>query len=435
MTVTAGPAEQPATSGDKGPLVERRFLMAFAAVTSLFFMWAIANNFNDILIKQFQKALELSRMQSGLVQTAFYFGYFTFALPAGWAISRLGYKAGIIIGLGLYAAGALLFYPAAGVREFGFFLIALYIIAAGLAFLETAANPLIAAMGSPRTAAQRLNLAQSFNGLGGFVAPFIGGALIFSGIEHTAQDIAAMAPAEVDAYRASEALAVQMPYLGLAGVVICLAVLVAIVRFPKIEEASHVYEHEERISLWSFRHLRWAVVAQFFYVGAQVTVWSYFINFAQDLSGVGEKTAAHYLGFSLFAFMVGRFAGTALMRFVAPARLLMLYGICAALLTIVAMGTGGMVAIVALGLTSFFMSVMFPTIFSLGVAELGERTKLGSSLLVMAIIGGALFPPLTGLIAERAGSLQIAMISPMVCFIIVALFGRYMHGWLAERGA
>lgn len=435
MALTVGLAEQKSAEGGGGPLVERRFLLAFAVVTSLFFMWAIANNFNDILIKQFQKALELSRMQSGLVQTAFYFGYFTFAIPAGWAITRFGYKAGIIAGLGLYAAGALLFYPAADVRQFGFFLIALYIIAAGLAFLETAANPLIAAMGSSRTAAQRLNLAQSFNGLGGFLAPFIGGALIFSGIEHTAQEIAAMSPAEVDAYRASEALAVQIPYLGLAAVVICLALLVAIVRFPRIDEASHIYAHEKSRPLWSFRHLRWAVVAQFFYVGAQVTVWSYFINFAQDLSGVGEKTAAHYLGFSLFAFMIGRFAGTALMQFIAPARLLMLYGICAAALCAVAMTASGVTAIVALGLTSFFMSVMFPTIFSLGVAELGERTKLGSSLLVMAIIGGALFPLLTGFIGERAGSLQIAMIAPLACFIVVALFGRYMHRWLSERSA
>jgi FHS family L-fucose permease-like MFS transporter len=435
MAVTVGVVEQTSTQGSGGPLVERRFLLAFAVVTSLFFMWAIANNFNDILIKQFQKALELSRMQSGLVQTAFYFGYFTFAIPAGWAITRFGYKAGIIAGLGLYAAGALLFYPAADVRQFGFFLLALYIIAAGLAFLETAANPLIAAMGSSKTAAQRLNLAQSFNGLGGFLAPFIGGALIFSGIEHTAQELAAMTPAQVHAYRASEALAVQTPYLGLAAVVICLAILVAIVRFPRIEETSHVYEHEERRPLWSFHHLRWAVVAQFFYVGAQVTVWSYFINFAQDLSGVGEKTAAYYLGISLFAFMAGRFAGTALMQFIAPARLLMLYGIIAALLCAVAMTASGMTAIVALGLTSFFMSVMFPTIFSLGVAELGERTKLGSSLLVMAIIGGALFPPLTGFIGEQAGSLQIAMIAPLGCFIVVALFGRYMHRWLSERNA
>jgi MFS transporter, FHS family, L-fucose permease len=435
MALAAGTEPVRAVSGDARELVERRFLLAFAVVTSLFFMWAIANNFNDILIKQFQKALELSRMESGLVQTAFYFGYFTFALPAGWMITRLGYKAGIIIGLGLYATGAVMFYPAAEVRQFGFFLIALYIIAAGLAFLETAANPLIAVMGPGRTAAQRLNLAQSFNGLGGFLAPFMGGALIFSGIEHTPAELAAMSPARIDAYRATEALAVQAPYLGLAAVVILLTVLVAILRFPKIEEATHSYDDVAHKPIWSFRHLRWAVVAQFFYVGAQVTVWSYFINFAQDLSGVGEKAAAHYLGISLMAFMIGRFAGTALMRFVAPPRLLMFYGIAAALLCAVAMATSGMVAIVALGLTSFFMSVMFPTIFALGVAELGSRTKLGSSLLVMAIIGGALFPPLTGLIGERNQSLQIALIVPLFCFVVVALFGRYMARWLAEREA
>lgn len=425
--------EDPDSGGGGRALVESRYRLAFAVVTSLFFMWAIANNFNDILIKQFQKALELSRMQSGLVQTAFYFGYFTFAIPAGWAITRFGYKAGIIVGLALYAIGALLFHPAAEVRHFAFFLVALYIIAAGLAFLETAANPLIAAMGSGDSAAQRLNLAQSFNGLGGFVAPFIGGALIFSGIEHSLDDLAAMTPAQVAAYRASEALAVQTPYLVLAGVVIALAVLVAVTRFPRIEDKTDSHAPLDSRPIWAFAHLRWAVIAQFFYVGAQVTVWSYFINFAQDLSGVGERTAAHYLGFSLFAFMIGRFAGTALMQCIAPARLLTLYGVFAALLCAVAMASGGMTAIVALGLTSFFMSVMFPTIFSLGVAELGERRKLGSSLLVMAIIGGALFPPLTGLIGERTGSLQTAMIVPLACFLVVALFGRYMRRWLAER--
>lgn len=419
--------EEPSSS-DRS-LISSRFRLAFVVVTSLFFMWDIANNFNDILIKQFQNALELTRMQSGLVQTAFYFGYFTFALPAGWAISRLGYKAGIVIGLGLFASGALLFWPAAGVRHFGFFLVALYIIAAGLAFLETAANPLIAAMGSPRNAAQRLNLAQSFNGLGGFLAPFIGSALIFSGVEHTKMQLAAMAPEQVDAYRTAEALAVRMPYLGLAGVVIGLMVLVAFTRFPQVVEKGGGTIEESGAGLLSVAHLRWAVVAQFFYVGAQVTVWSYFINFTQDLTGAGEKVAAHYLGFSLMGFMLGRFVGTALMSMLAPARLLGLYGVAAALLCALAMVGHGIVAVIALGLISFFMSIMFPTIFSLGVAGLGARAKMGSSLLVMAIIGGAVFPPLTGFVSQQTGSIQHAMIVPMGCSVAVALLAR----WIARH--
>ncbi|AXK41113.1 L-fucose:H+ symporter permease [Erythrobacter aureus] len=414
-------------AGEAG-LVARPYLLAFALVTSLFFMWAIANNFNDILIKQFQKALDLTRMQSGLVQTAFYFGYFTIALPAGWVMTKVGYKNGILIGLALYATGAALFYPAAEVRQFGFFLLALYVIAAGLAFLETAANPFITAMGPKETAAQRLNLAQSFNGLGGFVAPFLGGALIFSGVEHSQQELTAMSPAALDAYLASEAQAVQLPYLGLAAVVLALAALIFFARFPTIPEdgqAAQQTDGPDR-SIWSFRHLRWAVVAQFFYVGAQVGIWSYFINFAQDAVGVGEKTAANYLGFSLMGFMIGRFAGTALMRFVSPERLLVIYGLIAAALCAVAIATTGWTSVIALGLTSFFMSIMFPTIFALGIEDLGDKTKLGSSLIIMAIIGGALFPPLIGWTADQAGSIHTGMAVTLVSFLIIVAFGMAM---------
>jgi MFS transporter, FHS family, L-fucose permease len=407
------------------PLVARPLRLAFWIVTSLFLMWAIANNFNDILIKQFQKALQLSRLQSGLVQTAFYFGYFTIALPAGWAMRRVGYKNGVLIGLGLYALGAALFYPAAEARQFGFFLVALYVIAAGLAFLETAANPLIATMGPSQTAAQRLNLAQSFNGLGASVAPFIGGALIFSGVEHGAQELAAMTPSALEAWRSAEAHAVQRPYLGLAVIVLLLGWLVWRVPFPRLEEGGAERETATQ-PIWSVPHLRRAVLAQFFYVGAQVSVWSYFINFTQDVLGAGEKSAANYLGVSLFAFMIGRFVGTALLRFVGAPPLLSVYGIIGALLCGVAALTHGWLAVIALGMTSFFMSIMFPTIFALGVGGLGERTKLGSSLLIMSIIGGALFPPLVGLIADRAHSIQLAMGVPLVSFLVVAWFGRYM---------
>ena len=424
---TIGPDD--GSDGTRAPLVTKPYMLAFALVTSLFFMWAIANNFNDILIKQFQKALDLTRMQSGLVQTAFYFGYFTIALPAGWVMTKIGYKNGILIGLALYALGAMLFYPAAEVRQFGFFLLALYVIAAGLAFLETAANPFITAMGPKATAAQRLNLAQSFNGLGGFVAPFLGGALIFSGVEHTPEDLAAMSPHVVDAYLAAEAQAVQMPYLGLAGVVLALAALIFFARFPHISEDGEdmpTSDTETGRSIWSFRHLQWAIVAQFFYVGAQVGIWSYFINFAQDAVGIGEKSAANFLGFSLMGFMIGRFAGTALMRFIKPEKMLVIYGLVAAGLCAVAIVTTGWTSVIALGLTSFFMSIMFPTIFALGVEDLGGKTKLGSSLIIMAIIGGALFPPLIGLIADKSGSIHAGMAIPFISFLIVVVFGFVM---------
>lgn len=417
---------QVTSSGAKAPLVKKIYIVAFCWVTSLFFMWAIANNFNDILIKQFQKALDLSRMQSGLVQTAFYFGYFTMALPAGWVMTKIGYKNGILIGLALYALGALLFVPASSSMTFGFFLFALYIIASGLAFLETAANPFVTVMGPPESAAQRLNLAQSFNGLGGFMAPFIGGALIFSGIEHSAVELAAMAPEALDAYRASEAAAVRLPYIGLAAIVTLLAIGIFFTKFPKIEEPKPAVAETlngKTGSIWAKRQLPWAVIAQFFYVGAQVGIWSYFINFSQELGGVGEKAGANFLGISLMGFMIGRFIGTFLMRFVNPNVLLTLYALICTGLCVMAMMTSGMNAVYALGLTSFFMSIMFPTIFALGVQGLGAQTKLGSSFIIMAIIGGAIFPPVIGYISDQAGSIQAGLVLPIVAFLVVALFG------------
>ena len=410
-------------SQDKKPFIYRKYALAFVCVTALFFLWAIAHNFNDILIKQFQKALDLTRMQSGLVQTAFYFGYFLLALPAGVVMRRFGFKNGIIVGLALYALGALLFFPAAEARSFAFFLGALFVIAAGLTFLETAANPYITVMGDPGSAARRLNFAQAFNGLGAFLAPFVGGALIFSGIEYSAEELARMTPDALAAYRATEARAVQTPYLGLAAITTILALVIFLIPFPRLELEGESRRWFDR-SVLRFRHLRHAVIAQFFYVGAQVGIWSYFINFAQDLAGTPEKTAANYLGFSLIAFMIGRFTGVALMGRIAPQRLLALYAVLNVLLCIVAAGAAGMAAVIALGATSFFMSIMFPTIFALGIKDIGEHAKIGSSLIVMAIIGGALFPPLMGLIADLTASIQYAMLVPAVCFAVVFFFGR-----------
>ena len=370
-------------------LVGEGQLLAFACVTTLFFSWAIAHNFNDILIKQFQKALELSYMQSGLIQTAFYTGYFLVAMPAGMLMQRVGYKNGILIGLGMYAFGAALFVPAAEVQSFAFFLVALFIIASGLTFLETAANPYVSAMGDPDLAAQRLNLAQSFNGLGAFLAPFIGGALIFSGVEYTGDELAAMEPGDLAAYRATEARAVQLPYLGLAAFTASLAIVIALVRLPRLQidsRSSAIFD----VRVLRFRQLRQAVVAQFFYVGAQVGIWSYFINFVQTVTDTPEKAAANYLGISLVFFMIGRFVGTAALHFVRPPILLAIYAAFAGALCVICMFSDGHTAVWALGATSFFMSIMFPTIFAMGIQGLGQHAKIGSSLLVMAIIGGAL---------------------------------------------
>lgn len=409
-----------------GAFITPGYRWGFALVASLFFLWAIANNFNDILIRQFQKSLGLSRAEAGFIQFVFYIGYFVVALPAGLLLRRFGYKTGILIGLALYAAGALLFLPASILRTFPMFLAALFMIAAGAAFLDTTANPYITAFGDPGRAPQRLNLAQAFNGFGGFLAPIIGGLLIFSGVEHSPTDLAAMSPAAVAAYRAAEAQTVQLPYAMLAGLVLIVAGAIAVARLPRVavETAAPSSEGDLR-RLLRDRALVGAIVAQFFYVGAQVGLWSFFIDFVKDATPfVSERQAAYLLSVSLVLFMIGRFVGTALMARVSPVVLLGSYALANIALLLVAMLTTGQLAVGALVLTSFFMSVMFPTIFALGVARLGPLMPLGSSCIIMAIIGGAVFPPLMGAIATRSGSMHVALLAPLACFVAVAVYAR-----------
>lgn len=399
------------------------YRLGFILVTSLFFLWAIANNFNDILIRQFQKAMELNRAEAGFIQFVFYLGYFLMALPAGMLMRRFGYRAGIVAGLGLYAAGAFLFYPAAELRVYGAFLAALFVIASGAAFLETAANPYIVAFGARDRAPQRLNLAQSFNGFGAFLAPILGGLFIFSGIEHSADTIGSMSPHMLDAYRASEARTVQMPYVILGTVVLLVAAAIAFVRLPAVTEGEKGQASASLADVARNKSLRRAVLAQFFYVGAQVGIWSFFVDFVKDTDpSISEKSAAFLLSGSLILFMVGRFAGTALMHKVRPETLLRLFAVANVLLCALAVLLSGKAAIGALMATSFFMSIMFPTIFAFGIRELGGDAPLGSSLLIMAIIGGALFPPLMGAIDTVLGSIHWSMLAPMFCFAVIAIY-------------
>jgi FHS family L-fucose permease-like MFS transporter len=397
----------------------------FILVVSLFFLWALANNFNDILIRQFQKSLGLNRAEAGFIQFVFYIGYFVVALPAGLLMRRLGYRAGILVGLSLYATGALLFYPASLMLNFGMFLFALFVIAAGAACLETTANAYIGAFGDPRTAVQRLNLAQAFNGLGGFIAPIIGGLLIFSGIEHSGATIAAMTPAELAAYRASEATTVQLPYFLLAGAALAVAAAVALARLPEGRSGNDAPLRRQFADLLRDRALIGAVIAQFFYVGAQVGIWSFFIDFVKDvMPQISERSAAYLLSVSLVLFMIGRFSGAALMWRVRPATLLGIYAVANILLCALAMTGIGWAALGALMLTSFFMSIMFPTIFALGVADLDTARPLGSSFIIMAIIGGAIFPPLMGIVAEHMGGVPVALLLPLTCFVVIAAYAQ-----------
>jgi FHS family L-fucose permease-like MFS transporter len=407
------------------PIVERRYLLPFLLVASLFLSWALAAALNDVLIRQFQKALDLTRGESSFIQLAFYIGYFCAALPAGLLIRRLGYKSVMIIGLILYACGAFLFYPAAEIRKFGVFLSALYTIAFGLAFLETSANPYVSILGDPKTGSARLNLAQSFYGIGAILGPFIGGAFIFSGVEHSKAQLAAMSSSVLLAYRMAEARTVQLPYL-LVGLAMCaLAVVIGITRFPHIERPARTAVDPSTgiFSILRHRRLRQAIIAQFFYVGAQVGIWSFFIDFTKDaMPALSERTAAYMLSGSLGLLMVGRASGALVQRYVDPAKLLAAYaainiGLCA-----IASLAGGAVAVAAIWLTSFFMSIMFPTIFALGVEGLGDRTELGSSFLIMSIIGGAVVPPSIGIIADRLTGIHLAMMVPAMCFVVCLTF-------------
>lgn len=401
------------------------FLFAFILVTSLFFLWAFLHNTNGILIPHLKKALQLSDTESSFIDLAVYLGYFSIAIPAGLVMHRHGYKTGIILGLILYAAGALLFIPAASERTFGLFLAALFILAAGATFLETVANPYITILGPKETSEQRLNFAQSFNGVGAFVAPIIGGNFILSGVQHSKEELNRMAAnGTLDAYLQSEADSVKIPYLIIAAVVILVTIGFLFTKLPQVKESDAADAHTGfSLKVLRHPHVMWAVIAQFFYVGAQVGVSSFFIRFSEQVMNLGEKTASYYLSISLVGFMVGRFAGTFLMRYIKPQTLLLIYALINILLLVVALNVSGQIAVYTVIAVPFFMSIMFPTIFALGIKELGEETKMASSLLVMSIVGGALAPFAMGVISDYTGSMQKAYIIPLLCFIAVAWFG------------
>ena len=401
------------------------FLFAFILVTSLFFLWAFLHNTNGILIPHFQKALQLSDTQSSFIDLAVYFGYFSIAIPAGYVMHKSGYKSGIIIGLLLFAAGAFLFIPAASSQSFALFLAALFIQAAGATFLETVANPYVTVLGPKENTEQRLNFAQSFNGVGAVVAPIIGGTFILSGVEHTEQEIKAMSPDQLNTYLLSEASTVKIPYLIIGALVILVAILFMIAKLPRVKESDAADAHTGfSFKVLRHSHVRWAVIAQLFYVGAQVGVNSFFIKFSKQVMDLPEKQAAYWWGYIAMAgFMVGRFAGTFLMKYIKPQKLLFIYALINISLLLIALNTSGKIAVYCVMAVPFFMSIMFPTIFALGIKELGEETKMASSLLVMSIVGGAMAPILMGGISDYTGSMQNAYIIPLLCFIAVAWFG------------
>jgi FHS family L-fucose permease-like MFS transporter len=405
-------------------------LFAVGLITSLFFLWGFALNMNSILIPHLKKACQLSDFQSAFIDSSFFIAYFLMAIPAGQFMKRYGYKGGIILGLMLFATGAFLVYPAAGVRSYAFFLSAFFVIACGLAFLETAANPYITALGDPEHASFRINFAQSFNGLAATLAPLIGGRFILSNTNLSAAAEKNMSPSQLSQYLNKEASSVQIPYLIIGLVVLLVGILLYNTALPEIVEgvsSEEELQHEkksivQRIGyLFKEKNLMRGVLAQFFYVGAQVCLSSFFIRFSGKVAGIEQKSAALFLSAALFGFMAGRFIGTLLMRFISPVKLLATYSVINVFLIILAILLHGKFSVYALMGVEFFMSIMFPTIFSLSIRGLGAKTKLGSSLVIMAIAGGAVFPPLLGFISDHS-NIQIAYLVPACCFVYVFYF-------------
>jgi FHS family L-fucose permease-like MFS transporter len=422
------------------PFTERRYVLPLVLVTSLFLLWALGVNLNDILIPHLKKLFGLSDFQSSLIQTAFFGGYFLAALPAGWVMRQLGYRRGIVTGLLVCAAGAAMFIPAAAVRAYPLFLGALFILACGQCFLEVGANPYVTTLGPPETAPWRLNTAQAFNSLGAVITPIIGATFILSGIEHTAAQTAAMSAADLESYRAMEAGMLRGPYLVIAGIFLFMALLFWRAHLPEVAEEPAAgtntggrrpglqARQSEFGGLLAHTHLLRGIVAQFLYVGAQVGVASFVIRFVQrTMPGTPEKMAARYLTMHLVGFMLGRVLTAGALKYLRAPVMLAGFAVGALVAATIAVAGSGATAVWMVVALGFFHSLMFPTIFALSLEGLGAYTKLGASLLVMSIVGGAIIPAVMGRVSD-ASSIQTAFAVPLVCYAYVLYFG--LRGYL-----
>jgi FHS family L-fucose permease-like MFS transporter len=397
-------------------------LIQFSLVTMLFLIWGIPNNLNDVLIKQFMKSFELSRFQAGLIQSAFYMGYFILAIPSGLIMRKYSYKTGLVIGLFLFVLGCLLFWPAAIVGKYPFFLLALFVIASGLAFLETGANIFIVELGKPKTAERRLNFSQAFNPIGAVLGVLIGTIFIFSGIELNPGQVSTLKETgKYNIYLQHETMRVIWPYIILAIFALVWAIIILVTKFPKVGDELLDEPKGKSKELLKYPHFLKGVVSQFFYCGAQTCTWSFFIQYMQDYTNQPEKIAGYFLTGTLVAFGVGRFSATGLMKFINPSKLMGIYSVINISLVAVAMLHPGWLGVWAIFLTSFFMSLMYPTNFALSIKGLGTNTKIGGSIMVMAIVGGAFFPPLMGLISESS-SMAFSMIIPLVAYVYIAYY-------------
>ncbi|KRG87206.1 major facilitator transporter [Stenotrophomonas daejeonensis] len=430
----ATPTPVPPLSAAAAPPITPR--AALAVVTSIFFMWGFLTCLNDILIPHLKAVFELNYARAMLVQFTFFGTYFLMSLPAGRLVARLGYKQGIVAGLVIAGIGALGFWPAAALREYPAFLAALFVLATGITVLQVAANPYVALLGPERTSSSRLTLAQALNSLGTAIAPIFGGLLILGNTVKGADDIAALPLAEQAAYRAAEAQSVQGPYLGLAVALFLLALFVFLFRLPTLSESSERADHARHTyaDALRHRHLLLGVLGIFFYVGAEVSIGSFLVNYLSmpDIGGFSEQEATGYVSAYWTMAMIGRFAGSALLARFSPSRLLAIFALVnVGLLALTMTSTGGtaLYSVVAIGL---FNSIMFPTIFALGIERLGPLTNKGSSLLIMAIVGGAVVPYLQGQLADRIG-VQASFILPLLCYGYIIFYG--MVGARAASGS
>ena len=426
----------------KSKLVERKFLLPFILVTSLFALWGFANDITNPMVAAFQTVMELSASKASLIQFAFYGGYATMAVPAALFIRRYSYKSGILLGLALYATGAFLFIPAAEYQMFSFFCVSLYILTFGLAFLETTANPFILSLGSKETSTRRLNLAQSFNPMGSLSGMAVASLVVLPNLISDRRDaegniiFSTLSEAEKADIRLHDLAVIRDPYVILGLVVLSILIVIALVKIPKKEGEGTDERNttgQTLRNLWHNGVYRYGVVTQMFYVAAQIMVWTFIIQYADNL-GINKATAQNYNIVAMTMFLCGRFLSTFLMNYVDSRKLLGIFGVGAAICSLGAIIIVGMSGLYCLIGISLFMSLMFPTIYGISLENVSDKdTTLGAAFLVMAIVGGALMPPLQGAIIDLGivlghPAVNISYSLPLLCFIIIALYG-----WMTER--
>ncbi|MFV0482890.1 MAG: L-fucose:H+ symporter permease [Bacteroidales bacterium] len=418
----------------KSKVVEKKYLLPFILITSLFALWGFANDITNPMVAAFKTVMEISNAKASLVQFAFYGGYATMAIPAALFVQRYSYKKGILLGLTLYAIGALMFWPAAQYQEFSFFLISLYVLTFGLAFLETTSNPFIMSMGSKDTATRRLNLAQSFNPIGSLLGMFVASKVILAALDSDKQRDASgelifstLPEATKEVIRTHDLMIIRNPYVALGLVVIIMLVVIALVKMPQTGHANKIYPLQSAKRLIKNKIYREGVVAQVFYVATQIMCWTFIIQYADNL-GIDKATAQMYNIVAMGIFLTSRFISTFLMKYVNSRKLLMIFalgGMTTILGVIFINGMGGLYCLVA---TSAFMSLMFPTIYGIALEGVGEDITLGAAGLVMAIVGGALMPPLQGAIIDfgtigQMPAVNVSFVLPFICFVIIAIYG------------